>query len=74
MSLKLASNGSEKIIPDAKPEGRKKRGWRKLSWEDEVDNDVKALGERNRKHLARNRQILQNLLRKAVAQKGLFCQ
>jgi hypothetical protein len=39
-------------------------------WEDEVDNDVEALGERNWKNIPRNRQIWQNPLRKAVAQKG----
>jgi hypothetical protein len=63
-----------KRILNAKPEGRRKGGRPKLRWEDEVDNDVKALGERNWKNLARNRQIWQNLLRKAMAQKGLFCQ
>jgi hypothetical protein len=42
--------------------------------EDGVDSDVKALGERNWKNLARNRQIWQKLLRKAITQKGLFCQ
>jgi hypothetical protein len=45
-----------------------------LRWADEVDNDVKALGERNWKNIARNWQIWQTLLRKAMAQKGLFCQ
>jgi hypothetical protein len=32
-----------KRILNAKPEGRRKRGRHKLRWEDEVDNDVKAL-------------------------------
>jgi hypothetical protein len=39
-----------------------------------VDKDVKALGERNWKNIARNREIWQKLLRKAMAQKGLLCQ
>jgi hypothetical protein len=39
-----------------------------------MDNNVKALGKRNWKNIARNRQIWQTLLRKAMAQKGLFCQ
>jgi hypothetical protein len=43
-----------------------------VKWEDGVDNDVKALGERSWKNLSRNRQIWQNLLRKAMAQKGCF--
>jgi hypothetical protein len=31
-----------------------------------MDNDVKAVGERNSKSIARNRHIFQNLLRKTV--------
>jgi hypothetical protein len=46
-----------KIILNAKPEGRRKRGRPALRWEDGLDYDVKALGERNWKNLARNRQI-----------------
>jgi hypothetical protein len=42
-------------ILNAKPEGRRKRGRPKLRWEDEVDNDVKAPGERKWKNLARCR-------------------
>jgi hypothetical protein len=34
-----------------------------------VDNGVIALGERNLENLAKNRNILQNLLRKAMAPK-----
>jgi hypothetical protein len=60
-------------ILDAKPEGRRKRVRPKLKWEDRVDKDVKTLVERNWKNLARNRQIWQNLLRKGMAQKGVFC-
>jgi hypothetical protein len=36
-----------KRIFNAKPEGRRKRGRPKLRWEDGVDNDFEALGERN---------------------------
>jgi hypothetical protein len=43
----------EKIL-NAKPEDRGKEGSPKLRWADEVDNDVKALGERNWKNIARN--------------------
>jgi hypothetical protein len=63
-----------KIILNAKSDVRRKRGRPKLRWEDGMGNDVKALGEINWKNLARNRQIWKNHLRKAVAQKGLFCQ
>jgi hypothetical protein len=36
-----------KRIINFKPEGRGKRGRPKLRWEDGVENDIKALGERN---------------------------
>jgi hypothetical protein len=49
-----------KRILNAKPEGRRKRGRAELRWKDGVDSDLKALGERNWKNLARNRQIWQN--------------
>jgi hypothetical protein len=49
-----------------------KRGRPKVRREDGVDNDVKALGERKWINTAKNRQAWQNLLRKAMAQKGLF--
>jgi hypothetical protein len=46
-----------KRILIAKPEGRRKRkGRHKLRWEG-VENDIKALGERNRKNIARNRKM-----------------
>jgi hypothetical protein len=39
-----------KRILSAKPEGRRKRERPKLRWKDGVDNDVKALRERNWKN------------------------
>jgi hypothetical protein len=46
-----------KRILIANPEGRRKRKGRpKLRWQG-VDNDVKALGERNWKNIARNRKM-----------------
>jgi hypothetical protein len=60
-------------ILNCKLEGRRNRGRPELRWEDEVDDDVKALGERKWETLARNRQIWQNLLGKAMAQKGPLC-
>jgi hypothetical protein len=62
-----------KRILNAKLESTRRRGRPKLRWEDGVDKDVKALGERNWKNVARNREIWQKLLRKAMAQKGLLC-
>jgi hypothetical protein len=50
MGWSCCSNGPAKIIVNAKLEGRRKRGRLKLRWEDGVDNDVKALGERNETH------------------------
>lgn len=45
-----------------------------LKMEGGVDCDVTAVGKRNWKNLAMNRQIWQKLQRKAIAQKGLFYQ
>jgi hypothetical protein len=72
--VRMGQQRHAKRILNARPEGSRKRGRRpKLRWEDGVDNDVKPLGDRNWQNLARNRQIWQNLLRKAVTIKGLFC-
>jgi hypothetical protein len=62
-----------KRILNAKLECIRRRGRPKLRWEDGVDKDVKTLEERNWKNIARNREIWQKLLRKAMAQKGLLC-
>jgi hypothetical protein len=52
-----------------------KRRRPKLRWEDEVDNDVKAVEETNWKNPDMNRQIWQNHLRKdRDKKKRLFCQ
>jgi hypothetical protein len=36
--------------------------------------DARKLGERNWRNTARNKDSWQNVLNKALAQKGLFCQ
>jgi hypothetical protein len=46
-----------RINLDAKPEGRRNRGRLKMRREDGVDKDVKALGERGWRNIARNIQI-----------------
>jgi hypothetical protein len=61
-------------ILNAKLEGTRSRGRPKLRWKDGVDKDVKDLGERNWKNIARDREIWQKFLRKAMAQKGLLGQ
>jgi hypothetical protein len=58
-----------KRILNTNPERIRKRGRPKLRWDDGMDNDVKALSERNWKNVDRNRQIWQTLLRRAMAQK-----
>jgi len=55
-------------------EGRRQRGRPKLGWEDGATEDAKKLGERNWRNAVRNRDSWQNLLKKALAQKGLLCQ
>jgi hypothetical protein len=45
--LRIDQQRKAKRIINAKPEGRMKRGKRKLRWQDGVDNVVKAVGERN---------------------------
>ena len=51
-----------------------RRGGPKLRWEDSVIQDVRRLGKRNGRHVGQNREDLQNLLRKAMAHRGLLSQ
>ena len=55
-------------------EGRRQRGRPKLRWEDDVMENARKLGERNWRNAARNRDIWQKFLKKALVQKGLLCQ
>jgi hypothetical protein len=55
-------------------EGRRQRGRPKLRWADAVTEDARKMGERNWRNAARNRDNWQELLRKALAQRGLLCQ
>jgi hypothetical protein len=59
------SRESEEIL-NAKAECIKESGRPGLGWENGMDNDVKALVERNWKNLDRNIEIWQSLVRKAV--------
>jgi len=55
-------------------EGRRQRDRPKLRWEDVVMEDARKWGERNWENVERNRHSWQNLLKKALVQKGLMCQ
>jgi hypothetical protein len=68
-------NAPAKRILNAKPGCRRKRGISQLRWKDGVGNEIKVLGEeRIWKDTTRTWHICSNLLRKAMTQKGLFCQ
>ena len=62
------------VVVVAVVEGRRQRGRSKLRWEDGVVEGVRKLGERNWRNGARNRDSWQKLLKRALVQKGLFCQ
>jgi len=55
-------------------EGRRQRGRPKPRWEDGVMEYARKLGERNWRNAARDRDSWRELLKKALAQKGLLCQ
>jgi hypothetical protein len=46
----------------------------KLRWRDSVDQDIRLVGEGNRKNLALNREEWRKLLKKARAHTGLSSQ
>jgi hypothetical protein len=59
---------------DTKPIGTRKIGRPKLRWEDDVIQDIKALGVKNWSNLAMEKESWQMLLRKAKAHVGLLSQ
>jgi hypothetical protein len=63
-----------KKIYDTKPDGARSVGRRKLRWEDGVDQDMRILGAKSWKKLARNRDEWAQLLKKARAHQGLSSQ
>ena len=71
--IRLEEQNPARRVFAAVVEGRREKGRPKLRWEDGVTGDVKKLGERHWS-TARNRDGWQKLLRKALAQSGLFCQ
>jgi hypothetical protein len=72
--IRLEEQSTARRVLTAVVEGRRQRGRPKVRWENGVMDDARKLGERNWRNAARNRDNLQKLLRKALAQKGLLCQ
>jgi hypothetical protein len=63
-----------KRILVSNPGGARGKGRLKTRWEDGVDDDSKAIGIRNWKSVALNRDTWDKQLRKALALGGLLCQ
>jgi hypothetical protein len=63
-----------KRILVSNPGGARGRRRQKIRWEDGVEDDRKAIGIRNWKSIALNREILDEQLRKVLALGGLLRQ
>jgi hypothetical protein len=70
--IRMEEQSPTRRVLVAVEEGRRQRGRPKLRWEDGVMEDARKLVERNWRNTARNRDGWQELLRKALAQKGLL--
>jgi hypothetical protein len=70
----MDNNRTVKKVFDTKPIGTRKIGRPKLSWEDDVIQDIKTLGVKNLRNLAMEKVRWQRLLRKARAHVGLLSQ
>jgi hypothetical protein len=70
----MDNNWTTKRIFDTRSEGKRRVGRSKLSWRDNVDQDIRLLGERNLKSLALNREEGNKFLKKASAHAGLRSQ
>jgi hypothetical protein len=66
--------GNKKKVFVTRPEGTRKIGRPKLRWEDGVTQDIKALGVKNWKSSALNREEWLEFLKKARADLGLSFQ
>jgi hypothetical protein len=71
---KFSNNTTVKKVFNTKPVGIRKIGRPKLRWEDEVIQDIKALGVRNWRNVAMEKESWQKLLRKAKVHVGLLSQ
>ena len=72
--IRLEEQSPARRVLVAVVQGRRQRGRPKLRWKDGMMEDARKLGERNWRNTARNKDSWQNVLNKALAQKGLFCQ
>jgi hypothetical protein len=70
----MDNNRTVKKVLDTKPIGTRKIGRPKLRWEDDVIQDIKALGVKNWRNSAMEKESWQMLLRKAKAHVGLLSQ
>jgi hypothetical protein len=72
--IRLGEQGPARRVLVAVVEERRQRSRPKLRWEDGVMEDTRKLGNRNWRNVARNRDSWRKLLKKSLAQNGLFCQ
>jgi hypothetical protein len=72
--IHMDNNRTVRKVFNTKPIGIRKIGGPKLRWEDEVIQDIKTLGMKNWRNLAKEKESWQKLLRKARAHVGLSSQ
>jgi hypothetical protein len=69
----MVNSGRIKVF-DTRPEGTRKTGGPRLSWEDGVVHDIRTLGVKNWGNVSVEREDWLNLLKKARVHTGLSCQ
>jgi hypothetical protein len=67
----MENSGTVKKVFDTRPEGTRKIGRPKLRWEDGVIQDITALGVKNWRNVAVDREDWRKLLKKDRAHTGL---
>jgi hypothetical protein len=72
--IRMDNNRTVKKVFNTKPMGIRKCGRSKLRWEDDVIQDIKTLGVKNWRNVAKEKKSWQKLLRKARAHVGLSSQ
>ena len=72
--VRMNSDRTLKKIFNTKPDGVRSVGRPKLRWEDGVNQDMRILGVKNWKKVARNRDEWAKLLKTARAHQGLLSQ
>jgi hypothetical protein len=58
----MENSRAVKKVPDTRPEGTRETGWPKLRWEDGVLQDIRALGMKNSRNVAMNKEYCLTLL------------